>query len=112
VQEAGESRSLGGAPIFFPADAVHLVHSGQPCEFLLVQAALTPETLDALAEGAGGESRDGQEQFDRSCGRVWVFVNSGCMGAHALTSPARVRAGLTWVNLPCGPCVTVSNGEK
>jgi len=76
AQEAGESRSLGGAPVFFPADDGHLVHPGQPCEVLLVQAALMPETLDPLAEGAGGEPRDAQEQFDRPSGRLLVFVNS------------------------------------
>ena len=77
AQEAGESRSLGGAPVFFPADDGHLVHPGQPCEFLLVQAALASETPNAPAEGAAGESREGQEQFERSSGRAWVVVNSG-----------------------------------
>ena len=64
AQEAGESRSLGGAPVFFPADDGHLVHPGQSRELLLVQAALTPETLDALAECAGGESGDAEKQLD------------------------------------------------
>ncbi len=59
-----ESRSLGDATRFFPADDGHLVYPGQPCELRLVQAALLPETLDPLAEGACGEPGKGQEQFD------------------------------------------------
>ncbi len=89
AQEAGESRSLRGAPVFFPADDGHLVHPGQPREVFLVQAELMPETLDPLAEGAGGETRDGQEQFDRSSGSLLVVVNSGRMGVRAATSLTR-----------------------
>ncbi len=73
AQEAGESRSFGDAALFFPAHNSHLVYPGQPREVFLVQAALIPETLDPLAEGACGEPGDGQEQFDRSSGPVLVL---------------------------------------